>query len=440
MHPPGAAAAIRDASAAAVLRDGSWRGETELRTRDGRNVPVSQVVLAHRTADGRLDHVASVMRDMSAERAAAAALEREREALQAVLESLAEGVVACDAEGRLTLFNAAARAFHGLAEDATLPPERWAEHYRLFCADGETPLRTEDVPLVRALRDGAVHGAEMVIAAEGQAPRVLSASGRRFADPAGRVLGAVVAMHDVTERAEAERRKSEFVTTVSHELRTPLTSIRGSLALLEAGVVGALPAKAAALVRIATANAERLIRLVTDVLDLDKIEAGKLEYAMRAQDPADVVAAAADGIAGMAAAGAVEVVTRIDTRAAVLGDRDRLLQVLTNLLSNAIKFSPPHSAVVLSAARHADAAGQPAVVRFAVEDYGPGIPPDKLPLLFQKFRQLGVTAATRRGGTGLGLAITRAIVEQHGGTVGVVSEPGRRTVFWCDLPEHASPA
>ena len=374
-------------------------------------------------------------RDVTAERAAAAALEREREFLRAVLESVEDGVVACDAEGRLTLFNGASRRFHGLAEDASLAPERWAEHYRLYHADAATPMGVSDVPLVRALRDGTVNGVEIVIAAHGRPPRHVTCSGRRFTDDAGRGLGAVVTMHDVTERIQAERRKSEFVTTVSHELRTPLTSIRGSLGLLEAGIAGALPAKAGSLVGIAKSNTERLIRLVTDVLDLDKIEAGKLEYAMTAQDPADLVGAAADGVVGMAAGARIEVVTQVDARAVVVGDRDRLLQVLTNLLSNAIKFSPPDSAVVVSARDHTDGAGRHAV-RFAVEDFGPGIPPDKLDLLFQKFRQLGHTESTRRGGTGLGLAISKAIVEQHGGSVGVASEPGRRTVFWCDLPAH----
>ncbi len=419
---------------AAVVATGTPH-EGEYRTRDPR-ARAGRVWLqaaALRGEDGATVGLAVTARDVTAARAAEEERAREREFLGAVLESLAEAVVACDADGRLTLFNRAAREFHGLPASGAVPPERWAEHYRLHRADGATPLPADEAPLARALRGEVVRGAEMVVAVEGRPPRAVAANGQRFVDRAGRSLGAVVALHDVSERVEADRRKSEFVATVSHELRTPLTSIRGSLGLLEAGVVGALPEKAAPLVRIAGANVERLVRLVNDVLDLEKIEAGKLEYAMAAQDPADVVGAAADGIAGLAAAARVEVVARVETRAAVLGDRDRLLQVLTNLLSNAIKFSPPHSAVAVRASDHADAAGRPAV-RFAVEDYGPGIPADRLALLFQKFRQLGVTEATRRGGTGLGLAITKAIVEQHGGRVGVASEPGRRTVFWCDLP------
>ena len=553
IHPPGVAATIAEQCVPAVERDGTWRGETTVATRDGRVVPVSQVVVGHRGPTGTIDFMSAVMRDISAEEAAVAALrdseaqrravvdqaavgivmldldgvvveanaaferitgfgaaelvgrrsgtlspaedaaitrepvreikaglrksatvekrficrdgalvwasltislvetggaryllgiveditdrkrmavalEREREFLGAVLQSLSEGIVACDAEGRLTLFNRATREFHGLPEVSDLRPEHWAGHYNLYHADGATPMAMAEVPLVRALNGEVVRDTEMVIAATGHPNRHLLASGTRFTDAAGRVLGAVIAMHDVTERREVERRKSEFVSTVSHELRTPLTAIKGSLALLEHGVVGALPDKAAAMVHVAASNTERLIRLVTDVLDLDKIEAGELEYAMTPLEPAELVRAAAEGIQGMAAGARIEVVTQLGATTAVVGDRDRLLQVLTNLLSNAVKFSPPDSTVVLSASPVAGA------VRFTVENTGPGIPPHQLGLLFQKFRQLGVTEATRRGGTGLGLAITKAIVEQHGGRVGVASEPGRRTRFWCDIP------
>jgi signal transduction histidine kinase len=395
-----------------------------------------------------LDRLAAVAAQVGAvvrRRQAEAALAAEREFLRAVLESLTEGVAACDDAGRPTLVNRALRAFHGLpaagdtpagaAGDA--PPAEWAAHHGLCRADGVTPLTPDEVPLARALRGEVVRGAELVIARPGAPPRTVVASGQRVTGPDGRGLGAVVALHDVTERAEAERRKSEFVSTVSHELRTPLTSIRGSLGLLDGGAAGPLPDKAASLVRLASSNVERLVRLVNDVLDLQKIDAGRMEYAITAQDPADVVGAAAEGIAGLAAAAHVDVVTRVGARAAVRGDRDRLLQVLTNLLSNAIKFSPADAAVVVSASDRTDAAGAP-MVRFAVEDRGPGIPPDKLALLFQRFRQLDGSDSRRHGGTGLGLAISKTIVEQHGGRVGVESEPGRRTVFWCDLP--ADPA
>jgi PAS domain S-box-containing protein len=405
--------------------------ETRYLRRDGQLVWGSLTISRVDTGAGR--YLLGIVEDVTERRRMAAALEREREFLSAVLDSLSEGIVACDADGRLTLFNRATCELHGRAP-ADMSADEWARHYDLYRADGATRMATSEVPLVRALGGEVVSGLEMVIAPRDRAARTVTATGQRFTDAGGRVLGAVVALHDITERAESDRRKSEFVSTVSHEIRTPLTSIRGSLGLLQAGVAGALPERAAGLVRIATANAERLVRLVNDVLDLEKVEAGRLDYRMAPQDPAELVRAAAEGIGGMAAAAQIEVVVDAGATRPVIGDRDRLLQVLTNLLSNAVKVSPEHSPVVVSACDVAPSAGAPAMVRFAVEDFGPGIPSEKLGLLFRKFQQLDGSDSRRHAGTGLGLAITKAMVEQHGGRVGVASEPGRRTVFWCELP------
>ncbi len=246
----------------------------------------------------------------------------------------------------------------------------------------------------------------------------------------GPVAGRLWTFDDVTAEREAEAFKDQLIGTASHELRTPLTSIRGSLALIEGGVAGPMPEAALALVRIARTNAERLVRLVNDLLDLEKLGAGASELDLRPLDTGELVTAAADGVGGMAATARVRVLASTASRRAVSGDRDRLLQVLTNLLSNALKFSPPDADVTLTATDGADGD----YVRFSVEDRGPGVPAEKVGRLFQRFQQFGVTHATRRGGTGLGLAITKGIVEQHGGRVGVESEPGVRTVFWCDVP------
>jgi DNA-binding response OmpR family regulator len=212
------------------------------------------------------------------------------------------------------------------------------------------------------------------------------------------------------EREAVDRMKTEFISMVSHELRTPLTSIRGAMGLLEAGVVGALPPPALELVRIARTNADRLIRLVNDILDLEKLEAGRVELVLAALDPAELVAGALDA------------------------------QVLINLLGNAIKFSPDGGEVTLRVAP----AG-PGDLRVSVEDHGPGIPAGQMDRLFTRFGQLDASDRRGQGGTGLGLAISRSIVEQHGGRIGVVSEPGTRTEFWFELarayPElAASPA
>jgi PAS domain S-box-containing protein len=240
-------------------------------------------------------------------------------------------------------------------------------------------------------------------------------------------------IRDVTEWSRVNRLKSEFVSTVSHELRTPLTSIHGALTLVGSGAVGALPAKVAHLVTIARSNCERLVRLINDMLDLEKMEAGRLELRPVLLHPADVVRSAVDGIRAMAEEYRMVLDERVDAPRTFVGDRDRIIQVLTNLVSNAIKFAPADTVVSISAARDV-APGGTERVRFAVTNEGPGIQPSDVARLFTRFQQLDGSDARHRGGTGLGLAISKAIVEQHGGVIGVHSEPGIATTFWFELP------
>jgi PAS domain S-box-containing protein len=238
-------------------------------------------------------------------------------------------------------------------------------------------------------------------------------------------------VRDVTEWTRVNRLKSEFVSTVSHELRTPLTSIHGAIKLVASGAVAPLPAKVQQLLSIAHTNCERLVRLVNDMLDLDKIEAGKLEMRTTALAPADVVRPALDGIRAMAEEYRMRLDDRIDTERPFKGDRDRIIQVLTNLLSNAVKFAAPGTMVSISATH---AVGPRDRIRFAVTNEGPGIQPSDVALLFTRFQQLDGSDARHRGGTGLGLAISKAIIEEHGGTIGVDSQPGATTTFWFELP------
>jgi PAS domain S-box-containing protein len=249
-----------------------------------------------------------------------------------------------------------------------------------------------------------------------------------------RVVGAVGVATDVTERLRAQRMKDEFVSIVSHELRTPLTSIRGSLGLLEGGVAGELPAKARELVRIARNNSDRLIRLINDILDLDKVEAGRLELHREVIDVGSLVEAVAVEMSGFAQQAGVAVDVEVRPCPPIHGDRDRLAQVLVNLVSNAIKFSPEGDRVVLRA--HPTLGTGRGRVRLSVTDRGPGIARADVPKLFQKFHQLDASDARRRGGSGLGLVIAKTLVEAHHGHIGVDSEVGRGSTFYVELPAH----
>jgi PAS domain S-box-containing protein len=240
-------------------------------------------------------------------------------------------------------------------------------------------------------------------------------------------LGCVV--RDITERKEIERLKNEFVSIVSHELRTPLTSIRGSLGLMEGGAVGEMPPKARDLLRIARQNADRLIRLINDILDLEKIESGKIQLQIERLEPREVVESTVAELRGMALLYKVSLEMQVQAADAIAGDRDRVIQVLTNLLSNAIKFSPEGGTVTVELA-----SGSPGFLRCAVRDRGQGIPPEARERLFNRFEQLEPANTRRRGGTGLGLAISRSLVDQQGGRIGVDSTPGQGSTFWFELP------
>jgi len=250
----------------------------------------------------------------------------------------------------------------------------------------------------------------------------------------GKVLGFYSLGTDVTELKRIDRMKSEFVSTVSHELRTPLTSIRGSLGLIAGGVAGELPPMAKNLVGIATSNCERLIRLINDILDSEKIESGKMRFEMQQVELQTLLAQALSANEGFA--GQHNVKLALEAPADVVRvhvDSDRLTQVVTNLLSNAVKFSPPQSCV-----RVRVLGGGTGRIRVEVADSGPGIPEEFRKRIFQKFSQADTSDTRQKGGTGLGLNISRAIVERMGGNMGFTTQTDVGTVFFFDLPEAAS--
>lgn len=243
----------------------------------------------------------------------------------------------------------------------------------------------------------------------------------------GKFVG--VALEDVSQRKAVERLKDEFVSTVSHELRTPLTSIRGALGLMAGGVVGPLPEHAMELLGIAQSNTERLVRLINDILDLDKIDAGRFDIRVAPIAVAELVTTVTDQMRPLATEAGVKIITKISGLREIVADEDRIMQVLTNLLSNAIKFATANTNVEVEVTTLPSGN-----VRFAITDDGPGISDIDKSRLFNRFQQLDSGDRRSKGGSGLGLAISKAIVEQHGGTIGVHSVVGKGSTFWFDLP------
>lgn len=236
-------------------------------------------------------------------------------------------------------------------------------------------------------------------------------------------------VRDISERYRADKIKSEFVSTVSHELRTPLTSIRGSLGLVAKGITGPLPKQAEEFVEIALANCERLVRLINDILDIEKIASGTTELRYRLVNLVGAVNKAMESNESFARAeGATLVVTEEMPGIEVLVDEDRLIQVLTNLISNAAKASPAGRPVELSMALTESR------VRVKVRDHGAGIPDVFKNRLFQRFAQGDSSDSRGKGGTGLGLSIAKTLIESMNGDIGFETAPGTGTTFFFDLP------
>jgi PAS domain S-box-containing protein len=235
-------------------------------------------------------------------------------------------------------------------------------------------------------------------------------------------------LHDISQRKEVERMKDEFISTVSHELRTPLTAIYGSLNLVNSGMAGELPEEAKQLLAISHDSTERLIRLINDLLDLEKISSGKIEYRMQVQPLAPLVQQAVRDTQAWADGLQVRIEQQPAATLLVNADADRLLQVCINLLSNAIKFSPAGGQMeVLLEERDGWA-------RVGVVDHGAGVPPEFHDRVFERFAQADASDRRAKGGTGLGLAICRSIVEAHGGRLGFTSEAQVRTEFFFEIP------
>ena len=226
----------------------------------------------------------------------------------------------------------------------------------------------------------------------------------------------------LTQRSELDTIKDEFISTVSHELRTPLTSIRGALGLLSAGLMGTVDAKAQNLLRIAVTNTDRLIRLINDILDLERMESGRAPLHVRRCSLRELTQQAIETMLPMAEAAQVKLAFAAGAPGEGMffdGDSDRILQVLTNLLSNAIKFSPALSTVSIAVESNADS------VLMRVSDEGRGIPVEKLDSIFERFQQVEASDSRQKGGTGLGLAICRTIVQQHSGSIWAESNVAR---------------
>ena len=369
-----------------------------------------------------------VRRSLVAADSAASTLNEQRKLLRATVDTVAEAIVTINERGIIQTFNPAAERIFGYrAEEIAgknvkvlMPAPYHNEHdgyLSHYLKTGEAKVIGIGREVTGQRKDGSTFPMELSV-------NDTEVSGRRL------FTGAI---RDISERKEVDRMKNEFISIVSHELRTPLTSIRGSLGLIAGGAGGSLPPQAKQLIDIAANNSERLVRLINDILDIEKIEAGKMQFDIKQQPLLPLVVQAIDSNRGFAEQYNVEI--ELDGEAADVSvniDADRITQVLVNLLSNAIKFSPQGRRVRVTLGLVAGGA------RVSVIDSGPGIAEEFQGRIFSKFAQADSSDTRQKGGSGLGLSICKAIVEEHGGNIGFESEPGHGSRFFFELPVVAT--
>lgn len=366
-------------------------------------------------------------RDVTQRKLVELALEDSERRTRQILETAHDAFVAIDARGLITDWNPQAEATFGWTREEvvgrelaeTVIPEALREAHRRgverYLSTGEAVVSGKRLELTALHREGREFPIELTISP--------------LQTEHGQTFNAF--LRDITERREVQRAKDEFISIVSHELRTPLTSIRGSLGLLAGGALSDSPAKGERMLQIALENTDRLVRLINDILDIERMESGKAEVEPQGCEAGRLVRDAADTMQTAAEQSGVQL--EVSGGHGVLwADPDRVLQTLTNLLSNAIKFSAAGGRVWLECEEHG---GE---MVFRVRDEGRGIPPDKLETIFERFQQVDSSDSRGKGGTGLGLAICRSIVEQHGGRIWAESTIGQGSTLQFTLPLAAA--
>jgi PAS domain S-box-containing protein len=396
--------------------------ELNARRKDGSEFPIEIMLSPLESAEGVL--VTAAIRDISVRRAVDEHLGRMEGRYRGLLEAAPDPMVVVNQGGEIVLLNVQAEKQFGYRRDeligqkvTNIIPEGFAER---LIADA---LRSTEDALAQQIGTGIELTGRRKDGDEFPIEIMLSP----LESPEGILVTAAV--RDISLRKQMERLKDEFVSTVSHELRTPLTSISGSLGLLVGQWAGKLPESAARLLTIAHTNSQRLVRLINDILDIEKIEFGRVVFKLGRIDVVTLVEQVIEGNRGFAEGYDVRV--RLETAsddAEVNADPDRLAQVITNLLSNAIKFSPVDGEVLVTIQKHGDA------VRISVRDHGGGIPTDFKRRIFQKFAQADATSTRQKGGTGLGLSIAKQIVERLDGKMSFDDAPGGGTIFHVELP------
>jgi len=408
-----------------MQREGESQGLMHLRHRDG-----EVHIIAYRNklieVPGRDAYVLGFGVDITEKIRAEEKLSTLTRQSDSILESVGDGIYGTDLNGKVTIINPAAAEMLGYKVEELLGQDMHGLTHHTK-ADG-SPNTMDDCKVRQSLmtQQTVRVSDEVFWRKDGTNFPVEYVARPQFSE--GNAVGVVVAFTDVTERRALDRMKDEFISTVSHELRTPLTALRAALGLVSSGTLDSKPEKMKQMVEIALGNTDRLVRLVNDILDLERIGSGKAQLHSTMSSAEDLLRRAAELQSAPASKAHIQFAIQAEG-VNVWADPDRVLQMLTNLIGNAIKFSPNGGEIHLVARNLGDGEA-----RIEVHDQGRGIPEDKLEVIFERFQQVDASDSRAMGGTGLGLAICRSIVQQHGGRIWAESAPGRGASFFFTLP------
>ncbi|MBI2213395.1 MAG: PAS domain S-box protein [Acidobacteria bacterium] len=408
-----------------LLVDKARRGVVEEKEwiytrRDGERLTLTLAVSPLRSAQGAVVGFLGVAKDITLWNRTIEELGASESRVRSVIQNSLGGVMTMNRKGIVESLNPAAEAMFGYGER-----ELVGRHFSVLIDEPEQgPLEIRDSKYASAI--GAVTD---LVGKRRNGDRFPLEIALFSFDEAAQTYYAAHMM-DVSKRYEVDRMKHDFVSTVSHELRTPLTSIRGALGLVASGALGEVGTEAREMIGVAERNSVRLINLINDILDIERLESGRMEMDPKRTTMKSIIERSLENVATFADQEGIE----LDVRSAggmLLADEDRIVQVLINYLSNAIKFSPRGATVtVISEQRDG-------WIECSVVDRGTGISEAAQQKLFQRFERVDASDSRRRGGTGLGLAISKAIVAHHGGLVGLRSEEGKGSTFWFRLPAVA---
>jgi PAS domain S-box-containing protein len=390
--------------------------------------------------------VGGIAFDVSAARRAEMEIARQKQFFEAVIENASDGIVACDQEGRITCMNRAIRQIQGVDDlPAEVTREWFVNQLALYDPNTGNLLEWEQRPLARALNNDPVSGVELIVKPVDGRQRVVVVSSCPIAGPQGQTIGAVAAWHDVTDLRRSQEEllaaknaadaanhaKSEFLANMSHEIRTPMTAILGYTDLLDNPAQSSR--QRAEHIHVIRRNGQHLMQLLSDILDLSKIEAGEMTVEKVSVDPGQLLDEVHQLMRPRALAKGIDLSTERtgDLPATVFTDPTRLRQILLNLVGNAIKFTE-RGEVKIRFSR--DSSAEHPRLRFDVSDTGIGIAADQQLNLFRPFRQADGSTTRRFGGTGLGLAICRQLALLLGGELTLFSQPGAGTTFTLLLP------